>query len=524
MTWPNRFLFRIRWWILTGIIALGAIGIVYVRLSPKISDGFRNPPTYLASIAIVLLLIVWFLIFGATRWRTRLGVLAIVVALVVGAGMLLRIDGLYGDFTPQLRWRWSPPEDYQLAQGARIGDGGKAGAVPIDLTRISPADFPRFLGPQGRPVIAEVALNRDWSNHPPRELWRQPIGAGWSAFSLVGNYALTQEQRGDDEQVTCYELRTGRLLWTHSDRLRFKDMVSGDGPRATPAVDGGKVYAMGAAGLLNCLEGATGKTIWSRDVLAGNKQKNLIWGMSCSPLVVDHLVVVSPGNSGPSLAAYDKNTGKPIWLAGHDRASYVSPALATLAGRRQILSVNAESVTGHDPLDGHLLWEYAWPGKSAKCSQPVPLEGDRIFLSAGYGVGCVLLQVSAEQDGQLKAKEVWRKPELRTRYNNVVVRGGFVYGLDEGVLACLELATGRRMWKAGNYGHGQMLLFGDVILVTTETGGFVLVEATPAAHHELARFSALKGKTWNCPAFSAPCLLVRNDKEAACYELSVSSG
>jgi outer membrane protein assembly factor BamB len=220
-----------------------------------------------------------------------------------------------------------------------------------------------------------------------------------------------------------------------------------------------------------------------------------------------------------SLVAYHKETGQPVWQAGSDTASYASPVLATLAGRRQILSVNAGSVTGHDPADGRVLWEYEWPGKTAKCSQPVPLEGDRVFISAGYGLGCALLQVTAGDDDKLTAKKIWSNHHLRTRLTNVVICDGFVYGLDDGILECLDLANGELRWKDGRYGHGQVLLVDRLLLVTTEFGDVALVEVNPNEHRELARFAALTGKTWNNPALAGRYLLVRNDQEAACYEL-----
>ena len=513
---------RIRWWLLAGILGLSAGSIVFARTAGAVDDFQRTPFTYLVAIVTVLLLLAWFLLLSGLRWRARLTVLAVLVAGVAGIGALVRMDGLYGDFVPQFRWRWMPPRDFGLAE-VKTAEG--AGGPTVGLGATSPQDFPRFLGAGGRAVVEGVRLARDWSVQPPRQMWRQPIGAGWSGFSVVGRHAVTQEQRGEHEQVNCYELLTGRARWTHQDNVRFHETAGGDGPRATPTIDEGRVYALGATGLLNCLDGETGAVIWSRDILAEHQQRNLMWGKSCSPLVFGHLVVVSLGDAAePSLAAYDKRTGQPAWQAGHDKPSYASPALATLAGREQILSVNAASVSGHDPADGRQLWQYAWPGETAKCSQPVPLEGSRVFVSAGYGVGCVLLQVSAGEGGQLSVTEVWRKRHMQARFSNVVVRDGFLYGLSEGVLECVELATGERQWRGGRYGHGQTLRVGDVLLVTTESGKVVLVAADPAEGRELARFTALAGKTWNNPALSGRHLLVRNDQEAACYELPVVQG
>jgi outer membrane protein assembly factor BamB len=249
-----------------------------------------------------------------------------------------------------------------------------------------------------------------------------------------------------------------------------------------------------------------------------------MWGKSDSPLIVDDLVVVTLGDSADApLAAYDRTTGRPVWRAGHDKPSYASPVLATLAGRRQVLAVNAESVSGHDPADGRLLWEYAWPGKMAKCSQPVVLDGDRVFISAGYGLGCAMLQITAIANGRFTATEVWHnRRALRTRFTNIVTRDGFAYGLDEGRLACVELATGTQRWQGGDYGHGQVPLVDDLLLITTESGDLVLAQASPAAPHELSRLKAVTGKTWNNAALAGRYLLVRNGQEAVCYEMPVN--
>jgi outer membrane protein assembly factor BamB len=518
-TQPRR---RLRWYLLTGILLLSIGSITVVRAVLSLDNAVKNLSTAGTVLLTVLLLLIWLLLLSGLRWRTRLIGFALAVGILVGLGTTVRLDGLSGDMAPQFRWRWTRAKDFSLAAATATEDTGSLPNAAVDLSTTSPHDYPRFLGADGFAIVKGVPLATDWSATPPRKLWRQAIGAGWSSFSIVGQYAVTQEQRGDFEQVTCYDVTTGRLQWTHQDRVRFSEAVGGDGPRATPTIVDGRVYAMGATGLLLCLDGGTGRLIWSHDTLAEHQQKNLEWGKSCSPLIVDNLVVVSLGESAePSLVAYDKQTGELVWQADRDKPSYASPVFATLAGRRQILSVNAGSVSAHDPADGHQLWEYAWPGKTAKCSQPVPLDGDRVFISAGYGLGSTLLQIASGDGEQLAATKVWSNHTMRTRFTNVVTCDGFVYGLDDGILECIELATGDLKWKAGRYGHGQVLLVDRILLVTTEFGDLVLVDADPAKPRELARFAALAGKTWNNPALSGRHLLVRNDQEAACYELPV---
>src|SRR5207245_10989052 len=301
------------------------------------------------------------------------------------------------------------------------------------------------------------------------------------------------------------------------------ETMGGAGPRATPTIAEGRVYALGATGILDCLDAATGQRVWSRDTLKENGLPNLVFGKSCSPLVFDHLVVVTGGLTNAStLLAYNRNDGSPLWRAGTDKASFRRPTVPTLCGRRQIVSVNAGSVTAHDLADGRILWEYSWAGdKWPKCAQPVLLDGDRIFLSASFNAGCALLQIKAQADGRLSVTENWKSRIMKSEFSNLVARDGFLYGLDDVILACVELATGARKWKDGRYGHSQVLLVGGVLLVQTEAGPVVLVEANPSAYREIAKINALSSKTWNVPALAGEYLLLRNDQEAVCYRLAI---
>jgi outer membrane protein assembly factor BamB len=395
----------------------------------------------------------------------------------------------------------------------------------VDETRLAQAtDVPQFFGPNRDGVVTGANLSHDWKTSPPRELWRQPVGAGWSAYAVVKGRAYTQEQRGDDELVTCYDLFTGKLLWEHADKTCFNQWQSGTGPHATPTVDTGRVYTYGATGLLNCLDAATGQRIWQRSVLAENKLPNLEWGASASPLLADDKVVVSGGNApGPTLLAYQRDTGAPLWKSGNDAASYASPILATLAGKRVILSNNTRGFNATDPATGAVLLDCPWGNdKRPKASQPVVVPPDRVFVSAGYGLGCHLYQIKAESDVKFIATELWHTLRMKTQFNSPAVRDGHAYGLDDGRLACLDFANGERLWKEGSFGSGQTLLVDDLILVQGESGAVTLACAKPEGYEELGRIEALSSKTWNNPTLAGRYLLVRNDREAVCYELPIS--
>ena len=516
---------------LASVVVVLLLAVVGARLSGVIQDrGAANILTFLGGFLIVVVLLVWFLFFSGYRVRTRLGVLAGLFATIGVLGVLFRVDHVSGDLDPIFAFRWAPPHD-ELLQVP------EASALPenADLATTTENDFPQFLGPNRDATVSGPTLSRDWATNKPRELWRRPIGAGWSSFVVVNGFAVTQEQRGDLEMVTCYKAETGEPVWVQSVKTRHATLAGGVGPRSTPTIHEGKVYTLGATGVLQCLDGTSGAVLWSDDLLArygvepGKDEKGVAWGRSSSPLIVDDLVVVSAGGPGGgpcvSLAAFQKDTGELVWEAGDRQVSYSSPMLANLAGMRQILSVNEDNVSAHDPTTGSPLWSYDWPGGSTSMpnvSQPVALGQDRVLLSKGYGGGSLVLHVEETGARQFQTREVWRtKRSLRTKFTNVVVRDGYIYGLSDGILECVDSETGNRQWKKGRYGHGQILGVGPLLLVQAESGDVVLVETTPGESGELGRFTAFDDITWNNPCLYGHWLLVRNATEAACFELPV---
>lgn len=506
------------------VLTLGLAIMAVLWGTPLVEYDDRNFATIPVVLTTGILLFVWFQRCSAAPLRVKRIALWSLVATVAMLAALFRVAGFSGDFVPRFvpRWRPRPDEVLRLPSSTdREKDEARA-----DL-QTTPFDYPQFLGPGRDAQVDSVRLARDWERTPPQLVWKKPIGAGWSGFAIVGKYAFTQEQRGPHELVTCYHLTTGRLVWSHADEGRFQSVVGGDGPRATPTVFQGNVYSMGAEGVLNCLDAATGRRIWSRNIQLENDVPNLQWGRSGSPLVVGRRVVVNVGaDDGRSLVAYDRVSGDVQWSAGDDVASYSSPALARLCGVDQVLIVNQDWLVSHRLKDGRILWRHPWPGNSsanASASQAVGVDDRRVFVSKGYHVGAALLEISLGGDGTFSAEEVWNKSSvLRTKLTNVVIRDGFVYGLSQGILECVALDTGKRQWKRGRYGHGQIMLIDDLLLLSAEDGEVVLLEASPDEHRVLGRFQAVQGKTWNNPALSGPYLLVRNAREAACYRLPLA--
>jgi outer membrane protein assembly factor BamB len=411
--------------------------------------------------------------------------------------------------------------------------GGRAAASATWTSR--PEDFPRFLGPAGTGAIAGPALAADWEATPPREVWRRPIGAGWSGFAVYDGHAVTLEQRGDEEVVACYAVADGAPEWSVPIRGRHETVLGGVGPRSTPTIRDGVVYATGATGWLHALEGSTGTVLWRKNVLddlgiaVDEHAAAVAWGRAGSPLVTEALVIVpgggplrGEGGGAVSLVAYDRATGGRTWQAGGEQISYVSPALVAIGGRDVVLAVNESSVAAYDPRDGRELWSFPWPGHSnsdASCSQPHVLADGRIFISKGYGIGAAVFAAEAGAE-PLRFRQVWSQPALlKTKFTNVVIHDGHAYGLSDGILECVRLADGKRAWKGGRYGQGQVLRVGDLLLVQAESGEVVLVECSAAKPVVRGRLAALTGQTWNNPAVAGDRLLVRNAEQAACYTL-----
>jgi len=497
----------VRWWPLVGIGILFVGFQVWAWVFGDRIDQMRVMISIAVTIIGVLLALIWLLLLSRLPWKRRLLYFGLVIVTLLLVRSNFRFHGVSGNLVPILEWRWAS-DDAGLVGGVAALEG------PV-------ADYPQFLGPDRDATVDGIRLATDWEAHPPREVWRQPVGEAWSAFAVAGDLALTQEQRGDEELVVAFDLATGERVWEHAATGRYETGIGGVGPRATPTVVEGRVFASGAMGRLTALDLETGRSIWSRDLAAEFDLTHPEWGRPGSPLAVDGMVVVSLGKAPTSsLVAVDAASGETVWEAGSDGVGYSSPTVLTLAGRRQIVIFNRASVAGHDVETGTLLWTHPWPFEQPNVALPVAVGTDRLLVSSGYGVGSKMLRLVASGDG-FEVETLWESPRLKAKFTNVVEYDDYIYGLDDGVMVCLDPETGERCWKRGRYGHGQVILVGDLLLVQTEKGEVKLLEPNPDELRELSSFAALEGKTWNCPALAGRYLLVRNHLEAALYELPV---
>jgi len=455
---------------------------------------------------------------------TRLVGLTIAVLLPWGAWGLIRFDGISGEQVAEYHWRWTPTAEqrYQaeLAQRRHETAALPEGTSSDSLRSIQAGDWPGFRGPQRDGVVRGMTLAADWKASPPKQLWRQRVGPGWSSMAVVGDRLYTQEQRGSQEAVVCLDAATGRELWAHQDEARFQEKVAGAGPRATPTFADGRIYSLGATGILNCLDGISGERRWQRDISADSGVQPPMWGFVSSPLIVEGLVVVYAGGD-KGLLAYRADSGEPAWTAAAGQSSYSSPQLATLDGQEQILMWSDHGLLAVDPASGQALWQHDVPAPQAPRSLQPHLAGEgQVLISSEMDLGTAFLDVKHDGDAWTVSRR-WTSKRLQPSFNDYVFHDGAIYGFDGALFCCVDLQTGAQRWKDGRYGHGQVVLLADssLLLVAAEKGAVVLLEANPQRHKELGRFQALEGKTWNHPVVAHGRLYVRNGEEIACYEL-----
>jgi len=414
------------------------------------------------------------------------------------------------------------PANATLQSGQAAPPGSAETTTQVAAAHATRNYWTSFRGPNRDGRYEEMEISTKWPAQGLSPMWKQPIGVGYASFTIADGRAYTLEQRRRQEIVSAYDPNTGRELWTQAWNAEYND-TTGDGPRTTPTWDEGRIYALGATGELRCLDAKTGAVIWGKNILRDNQAENLSWAMAASALIVDDKVVVLPGGpSGKSVVAYNKLTGAPVWKSQNDRQAYVSPMFVTLAGRRQILVVSASRVFGLVPEDGSLLWSQSWDtDMGINVSQPIMVDKNRFFISSGYGKGAALVEVTGSGKN-FSARAVWENINMKNKFNSSVLYQGHIYGLDEGILTCIDVNTGERKWKGGRYGYGQVLLASGHLIVTSDTGELALVKATPDQHSEIARFQAIEGKTWNYPAIAGGRLLVRNAQEMAAYNIAVN--
>ncbi|MEM7012705.1 MAG: PQQ-binding-like beta-propeller repeat protein, partial [Verrucomicrobiota bacterium] len=380
---------KLRLWIpITIIIVLVALNVV--SFASESTMRFIVPP-FSIFLGILGLSTWWIFLAGKFRWKFWLGEIGVTILLILFGMATLKYDGsAHGGMPIAFKWKWSPEVEDGIGELPVAAGNVEIGAGDPDL-----ADFPAFLGPKQDGIVEDPGLNPDWSANPPEELWRIPVGLGWSAFSIVGERAVTQEQRGEQELVTCYHVKTGQLIWAHEDTARFSEAMGGVGPRATPTIADGVVYALGATGILNAINLESGELLWTRDSLADGGGGNIEWGKSGSPVLTEEFVIVTGSESAQNgLIAYRRDNGEIAWQAGTGPASYSTPQLLEFGGVEQLVNVFGKNVSGFDPKTGAQLWTHDWPGSSPKVANPLRYNDGQLLVTTSYTAPSKLLNIT----------------------------------------------------------------------------------------------------------------------------------
>ena len=499
-----------------GFIVLAAVALLAVSrlVDESIASGMMGLLLVLYAVPVASLAIVASAA-GARRLaaRSRRAAMAGAILLSCGVWTLLRSEGITGAGEAEFRWRWAKTAE-QLFLEAK-GDE-PATSLAIQPATAARSDWSGFRGRHRDSALQGVRIETDWNASPPTLLWRRPVGPGTSSFAVGNGLLYTQEQVGEHEAVTCYALDTGELVWMHRDKARFWDSHVGPGPRATPTLGEGRVYALGATGILNALDATDGTVLWSRNAATDTGATVPDWGFAGSPLAVGDLVVVAVSGT---LAAYDWATGEPRWFGPSGRGSYSSPHPLTIDGEAQVLLMSSSGLTSVTPRDGSVLWEHVWPGGD-RIVQPAEVREGGLLVADGSGFSLRRIAVT-HNDSKWSVAERWESTRLKPYFNDFVVHERHAFGFDGSILACIDLKDGSRKWKGGRYGHGQLLLLADqdLLLVLSERGELVTVAANADRYEEIARHAGIEGKTWNHPALVGDILLARNSEEAAAFRL-----
>jgi quercetin dioxygenase-like cupin family protein len=543
-------------------LMIAALVAAWALAHESIATGAMGMLLPLLAIPVLgLLLPIWAMASRRLSTHGRFASMTATIVIAIGVWALVRTDGMTSSLIgSDFHWRWTPTAEERLLatatpmpvpaapsapvaaapvasaaaptvglehenvsatanpprESAGLGASAPAPAVPLPIV-----EWPGFRGAVRDGVIRRTRIDTDWAATPPSALWRRPIGPGWSSFAVFGDLLYTQEQRGEQEIVAAYSLATGQPVWAHQDAVRFWESNGGAGPRATPTVDRerGRVYAFGATGILNALDAKSGVKIWAHDVAADSAVPVPDWGFSSSPLLLDDMVIVAAAGK---LVAYDTKTGGLQWTSSDRGPSYSSPHLLTLGGVPQIVLLTGRGAVSVAPTTGAILWEFDLPpsAMAATIVQPAMAADGDLLVSDGQASSMHRIAV-ANSPGGWTVAERWATNRLKPLFNDFVVHNGHAYGFDGTILACIDLADGNRKWKGGRYGNGQLLLLADqdLLLVTSEEGELILVNATPDGFTERARTPGIEGKTWNHPALAGDVLLMRNGEEMAAFRL-----
>ncbi len=390
-------------------------------------------------------------------------------------------------------------------------------SFPVSVSNRAMEDWPQWRGPNRDGKSAETGLLKEWPAGGPPLAWRAGgAGEGYSSFAVVNGRLYTLGARQDSEYLVAFDVASGKRLWETANGKRFVN-DRGSGPRATPTVDGDRVYAFGASGDLSAVDAASGKAIWKVNVLSKFGGSNINWGLSESPLVLSDRILV---NAGGPIVALRKTDGSEIWKSGGEPAGYSSAVLHEVGGIRQAIFFTHTRVVGVDVNTGKRLWSYE-PVANGVANIATPIvRGNRVFVSSDYGTGAALLELTPAGGG-IRAKEVYFTRDMRNHHASSVLVGDHLYGFSAAILTAMQFDTGQVAWRDRSVGKGSLVFADDRLYLYSEGGTVALAEANPAAYREHGRFQIRSGNlpTWSHPVVSTGKLFLRDQDVIYAYDV-----
>ena len=380
-------------------------------------------------------------------------------------------------------------------------------------------DWPQFLGPNRDGTTADAAFVQAWLKSGIKEQWRVPIGEGYSGIAAQGNRLFTMDSDGKNEFIVALQSSDGKQLWRTRTGSSPNDVYGGLGPRVTPSADGELVFTVSAQGDLFGFRAENGQVLWKRALATELGWRPPAEGTSCSPLIQDgRIYLMIGGSNGKAFAAFDRTTGKTIWISQNDRTSYSSPIRWDFAGVKQSLFLSGSNLFSLNADTGKLLWKYPWPTYDfVNVATPLVLPPDRVFISAGYDQGAAMLRIQKDRNGSLQIVEVWRNREMKNHFNNSVFYGTVIYGFDNAIFKAIDAQTGQTLWREKGFGTGSIVRAGDYLLILSDSGELVCAKADAKALRILKRIQALQGKSWTPPSLTKGRIFLRNHTEVVCF-------
>lgn len=398
-------------------------------------------------------------------------------------------------------------------------------------------EWPQWRGPNRDGVSSEIGILKEWAAGGPKMLWKVSLGEGFSGISVSQGRVYTMFSKGNDEFVVCLNATDGGEIWRFRSDDNYHEGQGGNGPRATPTIDGDLLFTISAHGKLYALNAGNGEKVWSHDLQRKFGSKMPRWGFSTSPLVDGELLLVEVGGKGEkSIVAFNKSSGDVIWSSHKDKLGYSSPIAITVKGIRQIICFTGTKLVSVSPTDGTIYWQYPWKtGYDVNAATPVFIPPDKVFISSGYDKGAAVLQMRVfishdddraavaqikENQGKVRIRELWKNRKMKNQFSSSVLHENYLYGFDNSILKCIEADTGEEQWKTRGFGKGTVLLADGHLIILSDRGKLGLAEATPAGYIEKVSAKVLSGLCWTAPTLADGRLYLRNEEEIVCLDMA----